>query len=170
MLRSFSFQLSFVFALAVVLVGCAGTNSSTSPAQQAQVIGVWEYRAQGASGLSAGTFKIESRDGRLRGVLRDARRGRINMNVVQRGSRMELDLDLLRVSGRVEDNTFVGMYRRPQWDVSTSQNFRRTRGSSSGSIVARRVHNPAWSGAPLVSGCTPVLVETDYRCTNPLQN
>ncbi len=102
-------------------------------------------------------------------MLRDTRRGRLDANVSQRGSRLEFTLNQVRVSGRIEDDRFVGLLRRPMWDVSTSQevNRRRQRTSDSGSIVARRVRNPGWMGSVPGLNCPSVLVETNYRCDGP---
>lgn len=166
--RSIFSSITSLLLLAGVLAGCASTAPAPSPAERAAVVGVWEYRTSGSPYLGQGTLHIRIRNGRLRAQLRDTQRGRMDAQVNQRGSRIELALDHIRVSGRVENDKLVGLFRRPTWDVSTSQDVRSTRsrryGSDSGSIVARRVQNPGVVGAVPTLGCTPILVEVDSRC------
>lgn len=165
-MRRLSFLPYAVLGLAVALVGCATPSSTLSPEDRAAAVGVWEYQTSGSHYLGRGTLRIRARNGRLEAVLRDTRKGRLNAHVVQRGSRIEMELFQLRISGRIEDDKIVGFYRRPKWDVSTTQDFRpHRRPSDSGSIVAHRVRTPGWSGNVFGLDCTSILVETTYRCS-----
>lgn len=164
-------SLAGLAILAFLLVGCATTSSAPSPAERAAVVGVWEYRTSGSPHLGRGTLHIRVNNGRLHALLQDTRRGRMNVRVSQRGSRIEFTLDQILVSGRVEDDRLVGLFRHPTWDVSTSQNVRGRQanrpGSDSGSIVARRVQNPAWIADVPGLGCPSILEEANERCDAP---
>lgn len=155
-----------VLLLGVTFAGCATTASAPSPEERAAVVGVWEYRTSGSPYLGRGTIHFQVRNGRLQAMLRDTQQGRLRANVNQRGTRLELDLNQVRVSGRIEDDRFVGLFSRPMWDVSTSQevHHRRQRTSNSGSIVARRVRSPEWMGSVPGLDCPSILVESKYRC------
>lgn len=81
---------------------------SLQPTCQARTaaIGTWKYRVEGPAALSRGEFRIAVEEDQLRALMRDERRGRLTAQVVLDGARMELSLNELRISGRIEDDTF----------------------------------------------------------------
>lgn len=158
--------------IAVLVSGCATSGPTHSPEDVADVVGVWKYTTTGSSGLEGGILRITVREGRLRGTIRDRRNGMLSARIRVNGERVDLRIQDLHASGRVDNGTFEAFLRRPLWDVSTSQNVRRRdhtrRPSNSGMFIARRVTSfqDAFDTTP--SACTPLLEETDYRCTTSL--
>jgi len=167
--------------LAVVLVagiaattGCASTGSTTT--DRSDVLGVWEYRTNGTPYLDRGRFQIVlTQNGRLDGRLRDSRLGTVNLDDVRlQNGQMHLRIEVqraysaqtstLQISGRVEDDRYTATFRRPMFDVTTSQNTSRMRSTSGGSILARRVRTSTVHDMPVPLGCTDVLVEHNYHC------
>jgi len=168
--------------LAVVLVagiatttGCASTGSTTT--DRSDVLGVWEYRTNGTPYLDRGRFQIVlTKNGRLDGRLRDSRLGTVNLDDVRlQNGQMHLRIEVqraysaqtstLQISGRVEDDRYTATFRRPMFDVTTSQNTSRTASSTSGgSILARRVRASSVHDMPVPLGCTGVLIEHNYHC------
>jgi len=161
-------------AVAAGLLGCASSAPTTTA--RSDVLGVWEYRSSGTTYLDRGRFQIVlTKNGRLDGTLRDTRLGTVDLDEVRlRNGQMHLRIQVqsaysaetrvLQISGRVEDERYTATFRRPIWDVSTSQTYRRQTASSGGSILARRIQGTTVSGMRLPLGCTAGLVEHDYLC------
>jgi hypothetical protein len=176
-MRSLSLLLTVVLVagIATTITGCASTGSTTT--DRSDVLGVWEYRTNGTPYLGRGRFQIVlTKDGRLDGRLRDSRLGTVNLDDVRlRNGQMHLRIEVqraysaqtstLQISGRVEDDRYTATFRRPMFDVTTSQHTRRTASSTSGgSILARRVRTSSVHDMPVPLGCTDVLVEHNYHC------
>jgi hypothetical protein len=138
---------------------------------------VWEYRTNGTPYLDRGRFQIVlTRNGRLDGRLRDSRLGTVELDDVRlQNGHMHLRIEVqsaysaqtstLQISGRVEDDRYTATFRRPIFDVTTSQNTSRTASSTSGgSILARRVRTSTVHDMPVPLGCTGILVEHNYHC------
>lgn len=149
--------------LAIILGGCASTGPTRS-IDASEVLGVWRYRTNGSPHLGDGVIQISHQNGRMQARIRDSRLGYLQADVEVNGNRMRLRMDGLYATGPVEDGHFTGFLRRPQWDVSTSQNYRRQQSPNAGSIMARRVQGTVATTLDIPLGCTDGLVEVDYRC------
>jgi hypothetical protein len=177
--RFFLPLILFLAAGLLALGGCASTSAPST--DRADVLGVWKYRANGSQYLDRGTFKIVLADGRLQGVLRDARIGTASLsNVRLRNGQLQLRVEYfqrsrfgydaqnsyLQVRGRVEDDEYTATFHQPLYDVTTPQRYRhqRHRSSVSGSIVARRVQAGGAANVPFDLGCTDALEESNYDC------
>jgi hypothetical protein len=150
--------------VAVGAGGCASSHSSQdSPEAQAAAIGTWKYEVDGVAPLSTGVFQITEQDGRLQGLLRDQRRGRFRARVRLEGRRLELIIDELRVSGRIEDDQFTGFLRRQRWGVTTRRRTRRRTRSRfrSASVYARRVRSASAADRPSILECESILREAN---------
>lgn len=157
--------LALVVALVALGIGCASTPPSSSDVTgKSAVLGTWEYRAEGASKLTHGKFQISIEDGELRAFLHDEIRGEVDGRVKLRGTRMELTLDNLRISGRIEDNTYRATLSRPFWDVSTSSRSRRFSRARTASFVARRIVRGIGLDPLPALECPSILRETDDGC------
>lgn len=154
-------------AMATSLAGCMSPRTIQEiRADQAAALGMWEYRVRGSPALDQGTMRIHRQNGRLTARLRDASRGRLRAQVSVRDQWMELRLDQVRVSGRLENGSFRGSVTIPTWDVSTSQRARRrARLQAQGSLLAHRVNTSPRSGAAEEIGCAPLLRESNYVCS-----
>jgi hypothetical protein len=176
-MRSLSslFAVVLLAAIATATAGCASTGPTTT--DRSDVIGVWEYRTNGTPYLDRGRFQIVlTRNGRLDGRLRDSRLGTVELDDVRlQNGHMHLRIEVqsaysaqtstLQISGRVEDDRYTATFRRPIFDVTTSQNTSRTASSTSGgSILARRVRTSTVHDMPVPLGCTGILVEHNYHC------
>ncbi len=155
--------IPLLFALcAGVLGGCASSQSAKEKAAaRASVIGTWEYRVEGIAPLDQGVFQITKKNGRLRGIVRDRRLGRLRARVDVNASRLELALDGLRISGYIEDDEFTGYLRRQQWDVSTRSQYRRRSRSRSVSLFARRIQGGTAADTPSILECRSLLREAN---------
>lgn len=159
--------LSFLtaFIVGVFAAGCASTHSPEEEARaRAAAIGTWEYRVDGVAALHRGEFQITTENGRLRAQIRDERRGRFVARVKLNGSRMQLALENLRISGRIEDGSFTGTLYRPTWDVTTSSRSRRSSQTRSASLVAQRIASSPVVERSLPFDCPSILWETDDGC------
>lgn len=164
MRRRFStISAPFLLVLCAGLVmGCASSQSTTEDAaSQAAVVGTWEYKVNGAAPLDQGVFRITTKDGRLRGILRDRRLGRLRARVDVNDSRLELSFEDLRISGYVEDDQLTGFLRRRKWDVSTRRQSRRRSRFRSASFSARRVQSAAAADTPSILECRSLLREAN---------
>lgn len=145
--------------------GCTSSRSTVDDAAaRAAAIGTWEYKVTGTAPLNAGVFQIAERNGRLQALVRDRRRGRFRARVTVRDTRLELSIDDLRISGRIEDDQFTGFLRLQQWDVSTRQRTRRRRRTSrshSASFYARRIRSASARDRPSVLECESILREAN---------
>ena len=158
---------------AILLLGCfllpGGRTSTQQTADRGtsnEVLGTWKYRAMaGSDVLDEGVIRISMVQGRLQGTLRDRRIGTVPVDVSYRGQRLELDLDEIRIYGRVQNDEYTAYYERPIWDVTTSQSLRH-RGSDriNGSLSARRVHSTGYYEPNVGLGCDPLTIESDKRC------
>jgi hypothetical protein len=74
---------------------------------------------------------------------------------------MEVALDRVRLTGRLEQNRFTAAVRRDFWDVSTSSNRRTT-----GYFVARRVRSNSVFDGMADFGCASLLREQSYTCSS----
>jgi len=145
-----------------LVMGCASSQSTTEDAaSQAAVIGTWEYKVDGTAPLDQGVFRITTQDGRLLGILRDRRLGRLRARVDVNDSRLELSLDNLRISGYVENDQFTGFLRRRQWDVSIRRQSRRRSQFRSASLFARRVQSAVTADTPSFLECRSLLREAN---------
>jgi len=105
--------LCLLFLFGFVVGGCVSSRSPEATAEDRRdVVGVWEYRTQGTGALQRGTLRIAVVDGRLVGRLRDSWRGELRARVRVHGNHLELNLDGLRISGRVRRGAFQGSIRR----------------------------------------------------------
>lgn len=154
-----------VFGVLTLVIGCASSEPTESEtAARSAALGTWEYRVDGIAPLNRGEFTITEKDGQLRAQIRDDRRGRFVARVQLNGSRLQLSMNDLRISGRIEDGSFTGTLRRPIWDVSTSSRMRRSSRTRSASLVARRVASGSATGPETALDCPPILWETDDGC------
>ncbi len=164
-------------AALVLWSGCSSSGSTTSSVDRSDVLGVWEYRANGSRLLDEGIFRISFQQGRLQGQLRDTRLGRVPLRDVRvRNGRLNLRIEYrsayssetgyLEVNGHVRNDQLTATYYLPKWDVSTSQNLWRRSSASSpnGSLYARRVQGGMADRFDDPLGCSSPLVESDYRC------
>jgi len=170
-MRSFP---SLVLAVAVVcgsfaVVGCASSRpGAEEPVRPADVTGTWEYRTTGSPALSSGTLRIRHKDGDLRAVLEDARRGQLRTRqVTVRDTWMELRLDQVLVSGRLRDNRYRASVEIITWDVATSSRLaRRSTYNRRGSMEAYQVRSSSRLGdAADTFGCPPLLRESSFACS-----
>lgn len=144
--------------------GCASSRSTENDAaDRAAAIGTWKYEVDGYAPLSTGVFQITAQDGRLQGLLRDQRRGRLQARVRLEDQRLELIIDELRVSGRIEDGQFTGFLRRQKWGVTTRRRTRRRTRSRfrSASVYARRVRSASAADRPSILECESILREAN---------
>lgn len=141
--------------------GCASRTAEEIADERAQVLGTWEYNADGIHALQRGTLTITVRDGKLVGQIRDRWRGKINADVNLQGRHMELSLQDIRITGQIERGRFTGSVRQPTWDVSRS----RVRRQSDGYFVARRVRSESVMGEATDYGCASLLRESSFRCS-----
>lgn len=155
--------LLILLPIALITGGCASSQSTSSDSRaRAAAIGTWEYRVTGNAPLDRGTFQISVENGRLKGTVRDQRRGRFRAQVDVSGSRMELTVGRLRISGKIEDERFSGFLRLQQWDVSTSSRRRRRQsGLTTASLYAERVRSGGAAGAVPALDCRSILREAD---------
>jgi hypothetical protein len=162
--RSLPLHLALLLLGLGLAVGCASSRSTTDDAAaRAAAIGTWEYEVDGFAPLEAGVFRIVEERGRLQALVQDRRRGRYRARADVSGTRLELTIDDLRISGRIEDDQFTGFLRRDQWDVSTPQRARRrTRASfRSASLYARRIRSASAVSRPSILECESILRETN---------
>lgn len=147
--------------LGLGLTGCVSSRTAEQVARnRAAVLGTWEYRTDNISALHHGTFQVTVQDGRLKGQFRDSWRGTLDAQINVHGSRMELMLDRVRITGRLEQNRFKAAVRRDLWDVSMSGNRR-----STGYFVARRVRRESTMDEINEFGCASLLREVSYSCS-----
>lgn len=153
-----------IFLLGLFLVGVAGCTSPRTVQEvardRADVLGTWEYRTENISALQHGTLQIMVQDGRLTGRFQDSWRGSLNARVNVHGSQMELTLDRIRISGRLEQRRFTASVRREFWDASTAGSRR-----SRGYFVARRVRSSSMFEDTRPLGCPSLLREVSYTCS-----
>ncbi len=149
------------FALLFFASGCTSSRTAQEVAKNREaVLGTWEYRTDNISSLDRGTFQVIVEDGQLRGRFRDKWRGNLEAQVNIHGTHMELALDRVRISGRLEENRFRASVRSGFWDVSTNGNRR-----SKGYFVAQRVQNGAVLDDVNNFGCPSLLREESYACS-----
>lgn len=157
-------RLTLLLLSVGLTLGCASSQSTEDKtASRAAAIGTWEYEVDGFAPLKAGVFRIAERRGRLQALVQDQRQGRFQARVDVSNRRLELTVDDLRISGRIEDDQFTGFLRRDQWDVSTTQRTRRQRRSSfrSASFHAQRVNSASTVDRPSILDCESILREAD---------
>lgn len=152
-----------VLLAAALAGGCASSQSTqSSEAARAAALGTWRYQVEGAAPLNRGFFQITLRDGRLQGLVRDRRRGRLRARVDLRNSRLELVVDEMRISGYIEDGTFTAFLRPQRWSVTTTQRRGRYRQQTrSVSLYAERVRSAAAADTPSILDCESILREAD---------
>ena len=152
----------------IVLSGCTSSRPPEERrAEQAQALGTWQYRVTGSPLLDRGSIQIEREGDRLLAILRDARRGPLRARVSVRDDRMELRIDQVVVSGRLEDDRYRATVELATWDVRggpsvgrSSQAARRARGT----LTARREGGKGRDSA-LNEQCRPLLRESSYVCS-----
>ncbi len=143
------------------MLGCSTTRAPEEiAAEHAKVTGVWKYRTNGTRALQRGTLRITVEEGRLKGRFLDSWRGRMDALVQIHGSRMELQLDRVRISGRLRENRFEGVVQRNEWDVTPQGPHR----SSPGRFLARRVQTGSMEHSEEF-GCPSLLRESSYACS-----
>lgn len=152
----------FVVLAGLVVTGCASSRSAQERADdRSKVLGTWEYRTNGTSALQRGTLQISVEDGRLVGTLQDSWRGTVEARVNLYGSRMELDLDRIRISGRIRQGRFEATIRREFENMSV----RPRRERRGGYFLAQRVRSSAGTNTRTQYGCPPLLREQSYECS-----
>jgi hypothetical protein len=151
-----------LLVLVIVLLGCHPRSAEEIAADRARVLGTWEYHTRGISALQSGTLRIRVQDGELVGRLRDRWRGTVRAQVALQGTRMELDLDRVRITGRLEQNRFRGTVQTPFWDASRAHAGRQ---ASSGYFVARQVRSQSVVDDLTDLGCPSLLRESSYTCS-----
>jgi len=163
MRRAFLLEFALLFLGLGLVLGCASSRSTEDDAAaRAAAIGTWEYEVNGTAPLNAGVFQIAERDGRLQALVEDQRRGRFRARASVKDTRLELVIDDLRISGRIEDDQFTGFLRLQRWDVSTrTTRRRRERQFRSASLYARRVRSASAVDASSVLECESILREAD---------
>jgi len=164
MRRAFLLRSTLLFLGVALTVGCASSRSTEDDAAaRAAAIGTWEYEVNGTAPLEAGVFRIAEQRGRLQALVQDQRRGRFRARADVSGSRLELSIDDLHISGRIDDDQFTAFLRRDQWDVSTTQRPRRHARSSfrSASLYARRIRSASAVSRPSILECESILWETN---------
>lgn len=152
----------------VVLGGCASSQSSVEESlQPSDVAGTWRYRTTGSPALSSGVIRIQHKDGDLRATLRDARRGQFRTRQVSlRGSWLEMRLDQVLVSGRLQERRYRASVEIITWDVTTSSELaRRSTYSRRGTMEAYQVRSSPQFGGAATYGCTPLLRESSFACS-----
>jgi hypothetical protein len=135
--------------VAGLLGGCASTGPPSQPldddtleALGARVVaGLWTYEATGSRSLSRGTLMLHAdNEGRLSGVLRDARAGDVRVQGRMRGRRLVLEIGSgLDMHATVQRDRFTGALEqasggasaagRSTWDVR-NRRVRRYGGST----------------------------------------
>lgn len=146
----------------LVVTGCASSRSAQERADdRSKVLGTWEYRTNGTSALQRGTLQISVEDGRLVGTLQDSWRGTVEARVNLHGSRMELDLNRIRISGRIRQGRFKATIRREFESVSVRPR-RERRGAY---FLAQRVRSSAGTDTRTQFGCPSLLREQSYECS-----
>lgn len=148
-----------------LFAGCAPQSADHLAAERSQVLGTWAYQTDGIQSLQRGTLRITMQDGNLTAQLRDTWRGSLRAHVDLHGSRMELKLRQVRITGRLEHDRFRGTVRTSFWDASQEQD----QPQSSGIFVARRVQSQAVMNDLTELGCASLLRESSYACS-PLQH
>lgn len=152
----------FLVLAGLVVTGCASSRSAQERADdRSKVVGTWEYRTSGTSALQRGTLQISVEDGRLVGELQDSWRGTVEARVNLRGSRMELDLNRIRISGRIRQGRFKATIRREFENVSV----RPRRERRGGYFLAQRVRSSAGTDTRARYGCRSLLREQSYQCS-----
>lgn len=159
-MRRLLLSLLPLLSLGVLGGGCASSETAVEvAASRAAAIGTWKYEVDGFAPLDRGLFHITSRDGRLRGIVRDQRRGRLIARVNVNDSRMELTVGTLRISGRIEDGQFTGTLRRQRFDASVAYLRRRQRRFRSAPLYARRVRSATAVDGASALECRSILRE-----------
>jgi len=154
--------LTLVFVLCVSGTGCASSRSAEEIAKdRAAILGIWEYYTEGVSVLQRGTFRVRAQGGDLMAHFQDSWRGQFEVDLDLRGSRMEFEIDRLRISGQVLQGEFSGSIRRPLWDVSRESPHRQ----SIGYFEARRVRSSSGNRTQINYGCPSLLREASYICS-----
>lgn len=166
MRRAFLLEFVLLFLGLGLIMGCASSRSTQDDAAtRAAAVGTWKYEVDGFAPLHAGVFQIAERDGRLQALVQDRRQGRFRARVHVKDRRMELTIDELRISGRIEDDQFTGFLRLQRWDVSTRTRQRtrrrRKRQFRSASLHARRVRSASAVDEPSVLKCESILREAN---------
>jgi len=162
--RALPLRCALLFLCAGLAAGCASSRSAEDDAAgRAAALGTWRYEVDGSAPLSTGVFQIAERKGRLQGFLRDRRRGRLQARVKLQDRRLELTVDGLRVSGRIEEGQFTGVLRRERWDMTTRRRTRRRTRSRvrSASVHARRVRSASAADRPSILECESILREAN---------
>jgi hypothetical protein len=111
--------------------------------------------------LQEGTLRIHVQDGRLVGQLRDSWQGTVEARVTLYGSRMELELNRIRISGRLRQGRFEAAIRREFEQMSVRPRARRRPAY----FVARRVRRATASDNRERYGCRSLLREHSYQCS-----
>jgi hypothetical protein len=154
--------LGLLLLVGLLGTGCASTRSATERADdRSRVVGVWEYRTRGTSVLQEGTLRIGVEDGRLVGRLRDSWQGTVEARVTLYGSRMEIDLNRIRITGRIRQGRFEAAIRREFESVSVRPRSQRRPAY----FVARRVRSAAATDHRARYGCPSLLRERSYQCS-----
>ncbi|MFB6246967.1 MAG: hypothetical protein ABEL97_00175 [Salinibacter sp.] len=148
--------------LGFTITACASSRTAQERADdRSKVVGVWEYRTNGTNVLQRGTLRISVEDGRLVGQIRDTWQGTVEARVSLHGSRMEIDLRRLRISGRVRRGRFKASIRR-EFETLTVRPRRQRR---QGYFVAQRVRSTADTDNRTRYGCRSLLREHSYKCS-----
>jgi len=164
--RLFLISFASIFVGLLVVSGCASPRSAEEvQASQSAALGTWEYRVTGFSGLNRGTLRIQRQNGRLVARFRDERRERLDARVTIRDNWMELRLDRVLISGRLQNNRYRATVEIPVWDVSTTQAFRRSASRGRGSMVASLTQAGGYRTNTSDYGCAPLLRESSYACS-----
>lgn len=153
-----------LFVLAgLVVSGCGSSRSAPERADdRSKVVGTWEYRTNGTSALQRGTLRISVEDGQLVGQLQDSWRGTVEARVNLYGSRMELTLTRIQISGRIRQGRFEAAIRREFESMSVRPRRERRRG---GYFLAQRVRSSTGTAPRTQYGCRPLLWEQSYECS-----
>ena len=122
---------------------------------------MWEYRTDGTHALERGTLHISVEDGRLVGRIKDRWRGKIEAPIRLHGSHMELNLDRVRITGRLQRGRYEAYVHREFFSVA-EQSARRP---SRGYFIAQRVRSQSALGNFPDAGCTSLLRESSYVCS-----
>lgn len=154
--------LLVLLVLAAGVLGCAPRSAEEVAADRARALGTWEYQTDGIGVLQRGTMRITVDDGHLVGRFQDSWRGEVQARVMLQGPRMELDLDRVRITGRIERGRFRGTVHTPIWDVSQP---RAQQSRSAGAFLARRVHSESLLQELTEFGCSSLLRESSYTCS-----
>jgi hypothetical protein len=135
LVRRLLLLVACVLPLAGGLGGCAATaEQAASPPGLHAATGVWTYETTGSRYLTRGTLRLAlDDDGRLRGTLRDARLGTVDVDGRLRGRHLVLRIgQRLAVHGTVEGDRFTGALELPFYDVANAYgtSARQRRGGS----------------------------------------